>query len=157
MLPTLKSRSASRRRFRCRLVAASRCVAVALASASITGLAAPAAWAGEGTDYSSEKVVVGVDPAGSVHARAAAASSSSDAEAAAQARVVRLRAGETVPIALHRLRREHGIAWAVPDYRAHIDGTFIPDDRGIGPAEDDWEQLQWNFFGPNSINAPEAW
>jgi serine protease len=156
MPPTPKSRSASRRHFRLARFAPVRLTLAALASASISGLAATTAWAGEG-DYSPERVVVGVDPAGSGQARAAAAQSSGSAEAAPEARVVQLRAGETVHVALRRLRREHGIAWAVPDYRAHIDATFTPDDRGVGSAEGGWQQLQWNFFGPNSINAPEAW
>jgi serine protease len=137
-------------------LAAIRCVVVALACTGVGGLAVTPAWADQASDYSPEKVVVGLAAAGSTQPQATA-HASADAEAAAQPRVVQLHSGETVPVALHRLRRERGIAWAVPDYRAHVDGTYIPDDRGIGPAEGDWTQLQWNFFGPNSVNAPEAW
>jgi serine protease len=43
------------------------------------------------------------------------------------------------------------------EYRAHADGTFIPNDPGLGKAPTDWEQLQWNFVGPFGVNAPEAW
>ncbi len=47
--------------------------------------------------------------------------------------------------------------WAVPDYRAHATGTFVPNDPGLGSAPTDWEQLQWNFVGSFGVNAPEAW
>jgi serine protease len=157
MPPTEKSRPASRRRFRHGRFSLIRWSIAALAAVGLAGLTASPAWAGESADYSSEQVVVGVHAADSHQARAAAAQTAGAGEAAAEAHVVRLHAGETVPVALHRLRHEHDIAWAVPDYRAHIDGTFVPNDRGVGAAEGDWDQLQWNFFGPNSVNASEAW
>jgi serine protease len=100
-------------------------------------------------------VVVGVEPGSPSLARAAAVQTGGSE--AAEAHVVRLRAGESVPAAVGRLRSRRGIAWAVPDYRAHIDGSYIPDDRGAVSAEGGWQQLQWNFTGPNSVNAPEAW
>src|SRR6202042_717486 len=56
-----------------------------------------------------------------------------------------------------RLRHRSGVLWAVPDYRAHTAGVFIPNDPGLGGAPTDWQQLQWNFVGPFSVNAPEAW
>jgi serine protease len=38
-----------------------------------------------------------------------------------------------------------------------VTGSFIPNDEGAGHAPGAWEQLQWNFVGPFSVNAPEAW
>ncbi len=47
--------------------------------------------------------------------------------------------------------------WAVPDYRAHASGEFIPNDPGTGGVPGDWQLLQWNFLGTFGVNAPEAW
>ncbi len=72
--------------------------------------------------------------------------------------------GESVSSALRRLRAERGVQWAVPDYLAHTSELvtpavrgLIPDDIGSGKQAGDWRQLQWNFSGPFSVNAPEAW
>ncbi len=76
----------------------------------------------------------------------------------AHTRLLRLPRGASVAAALRKLRREHGVEWAVPDYVAHIDGPFIPDDegaRGDGPGA--WQRWQWNFYGQFGVNAPEAW
>jgi serine protease len=66
-----------------------------------------------------------------------------------------------VPATLRRVREEYGVAWAEPDYIAHIaggpNGEFIPDDRGRGKAPGDWRELQWNFVGEFGVGAPEAW
>lgn len=58
---------------------------------------------------------------------------------------------------LARVRREPGVAWAVPDYVAHATGIVIPNDPGTGQAPGDWRELQWNFDGPFGVRAPEAW
>ncbi len=34
---------------------------------------------------------------------------------------------------------------------------FIPNDPGRAGIPGGWQQLQWNFTGPFSVNAPEAW
>ncbi len=39
---------------------------------------------------------------------------------------------------------------------AHAAG-FIPDDPGRGTTPGGWQKVQWNFTGPFSVNAPEAW
>ena len=45
----------------------------------------------------------------------------------------------------------------MPDYEVHAAG-FIPNDPGRrSDAAGDWRKLQWNFFGPSSVNAPDAW
>jgi len=62
-----------------------------------------------------------------------------------------------VDATLARLRRQKGVAWAVPDYVAHATGVSIPNDPGTGQAAGDWRQLQWNFDGPFGVDAPEAW
>ena len=71
--------------------------------------------------------------------------------------MLRLAPGVSVSSALRRLRARRDVIWAVPDYRAHVSGTWIPDDQGVGGAPGDWQQLQWNFMGPFGVNAPEAW
>ncbi len=99
-------------------------------------------------------------------AHAAGLASSTD-RASSGAHTVRLRLapGDSVPSVLRRLRRERGVQWAVPDFVAHATGSvahaaagwLIPNDTGFGTVAGDWQQLQWNFSGPFSVNAPEAW
>ncbi len=72
-------------------------------------------------------------------------------------RLVRLAPGVKLADALRRVRRQPGVAWAVPNYRARVSGGLIPNDVGAGDAPGDWQQLQWNFAGPFGVNAPEAW
>jgi serine protease len=110
--------------------------------------------------YDSAQILVRYAPAGPASlARAASAhEAAGETEApGARTRLLRLPRGVSVPAALARLRRRPGVLWAVPDYRAHTAGVFIPNDPGIGGAPTDWEQLQWNFVGEFGVNAPEAW
>jgi serine protease len=115
---------------------------------------------------------------------AGAESESAVAEAQAsegRVRVLHLRAGVSVQSALERLRGSPGVSWAAPDYVAHAaDATqrsaitaspmahlagaplvapapFIPDNVGSGSAAGDWQELQWNFTGPESVEATQAW
>jgi serine protease len=76
---------------------------------------------------------------------------------ASHTRLLRLARGVSVTSALQSLRGRHDVLWAVPDYRAHTTGGFVPNDPGLGGAPGDWEQLQWNFVGTFGVNAPEAW
>jgi serine protease len=76
---------------------------------------------------------------------------------AAHTRLLRLAPGVSVTAALRRLRGRRDVAWAVPDYVAHIAGGLIPNDEGTGHAPGDWQELQWNFVGPFGVDAPEAW
>ena len=39
---------------------------------------------------------------------------------------------------------------------AHSSGSFLPDDSADGTAGG-WAALQWNFAGPNGVDAPRAW
>ena len=72
-------------------------------------------------------------------------------------RLLRLRPGVSVGSALARLRRRRDVVWAVPDYRAHAAGSFIPNDRGASTEPGGWQQSQWNFAGTFGVRAPEAW
>lgn len=61
--------------------------------------------------------------------------------------------GEPVAETVRELRGEPDVAYAVPNYIARASG-FFPNDPGFGAG---WAQVQWNFFGPASVNAPDAW
>jgi serine protease len=80
---------------------------------------------------------------------------SASSTGASGAQVVPTRRAETVGIAVKRLRKERGVRYAVPNYIAHASG-FIPNDPGVGTPTQ-WQNLQWNFSGPFSVNAPDAW
>ena len=45
---------------------------------------------------------------------------------------------------------------AAPKPIARASGSFVPDDSADGTAGG-WAALQWNFAGPNGIDAPRAW
>jgi serine protease len=120
--------------------------AVALAAGATATTAAAAE-----PSYAPGEVVVRYAPATGSGAHAARAG-------AGRTCVIHLPRGASVPAALARLRRERGVQWAVPDYRARAAGTFTPNDPGRpGEAAGGWQSLQWNFAGPFSVNAPEAW
>ena len=57
---------------------------------------------------------------------------------------------------LRRLRARKDVVYAVPDVKAHA-SAFIPDDPGRSAIPGDWVNVQWNFTGPFSVNAPDAW
>jgi serine protease len=69
-------------------------------------------------------------------------------------RVIRTR---DVAATLRRLRRQPGVRYAVPNVVAHASEAFVPNDPGETPEPAGWQQTQWNFTGPASVNAPEAW
>lgn len=80
------------------------------------------------------------------------------ASSGCQTRVLALRRGVSVAVALFRLRRDHVVRWAEPDYLAHeATAGFIPDDPGVSHLAGGWRSLQWNFDGPFGVGAPEAW
>jgi serine protease len=138
---------------------------LALCAASMTvGVLSPAAGAATVTaDYAANEIVVRYAPqpapaparARAIGARVGA--SRGHVTASATTRLLRLAPGVSVASALARVRAEHGVQWAVPDYMAHVAGGLIPDDEGIGHEAGDWQQLQWNFVGQFGVNAPEAW
>jgi len=72
-------------------------------------------------------------------------------------RIVRVPRGQTLWDTIAELRRQPGVAYAVPDYIAHQAGGWIPNDRGNTHHPQGWEQLQWNFLPGVGVNAPDAW
>jgi serine protease len=73
--------------------------------------------------------------------------------------VLRLPRGESVAAAAARLRALRGVAYAVPDYLAHIaaPSPFYPDDPGRANQPRGWERMQWNFLPGAGVGAPGAW
>ena len=145
---------------RARRALGGRLAAVALAALGSSALASPALAAGARAYVPGEIVVhYAAAPAARLSAQAAATGPAAAAPraSAAHTSLLRIPAGESLAVALRRARARSNVQWAVPDYLAHAAGTFIPNDRGDGPAAGDWEHLQWNFAGPFSVNAPEAW
>ena len=57
---------------------------------------------------------------------------------------------------LRRLRARRDVVYAVPDMKAHA-SAFVPNDPGRGTTPGGWATVQWNFTGPFSVNAPDAW
>jgi serine protease len=72
---------------------------------------------------------------------------------ASHTRVLNVRDGAAT---LRRLRGRKDVVYAVPDVKAHA-SAFIPNDPGRGKAAGGWASVQWNFTGPFSVNAPDAW
>jgi serine protease len=62
-----------------------------------------------------------------------------------------------VAATLRRLRARGDVRYAVRNVVAHAADAFVPNDPGRGTTAGDWQQVQWNFIGPASVNAPEAW
>jgi serine protease len=128
-------------------------LACALAWLPLAVAATGTARAADPGGYAPNEVVVRYGPT----LLAAHAAGSARAAVAEHTSLLHLTSGESVAAALRRLRARQGVRWAVPDYRAHTAGGLIPNDRGTTAAAGGWQQLQWNFTGPFSINAPEAW
>ena len=68
---------------------------------------------------------------------------------------LRIVANHDVDSTLVRLRKQPNVQYAIPNYRVHA-SDFVPNDPGFGGSAG-WEKVQWNFVGPNSVNAPGAW
>ncbi len=71
--------------------------------------------------------------------------------------VLELPAELNVPSAAATVAGLAGITYAVPDYVAHIAGTWFPDDTGRTDKAKGWEKLQWNFLSRSGVSAPRAW
>jgi serine protease len=61
-----------------------------------------------------------------------------------------------VATAVRRLRARRDVVYAVPNVPAHA-SAFVPNDPGRGATAGGWQNVQWNFTGPFSVNAPDAW
>ncbi len=94
--------------------------ALALAAAAAAG--APAASAASALPYVPGQVVVAYAPRTTVivQARLARLADASSAASDGSTRVLTLARGASVPAAVTRLRHQHGVLWAVPDYIAHV-------------------------------------
>jgi serine protease len=87
------------------------------------------------------------------HAGASGLKATAASTLASHTRVLKVRdAGATV----RRLRARKDVAYAVPDVKAHA-AAFIPNDPGRDATPGGWAAVQWNFTGPFSVNAPDAW
>jgi len=74
-------------------------------------------------------------------------------EAHARQRVIRVK---DVAAAIATLRRRPNVVYAVPNVKARA-AAFVPNDPGRGADPGGWQSVQWNFVGPFSVNAPDAW
>ncbi len=71
------------------------------------------------------------------------------------AEVVPVDPGEAVREAVADLSADPDVDYAVPNYKAHA--SVIWNDPGRTGEPAGWTNLQWNFIGDASVNAPDAW
>jgi serine protease len=132
--------------------------------ASVPALAAPPARA---AGYVPGQVVVGYGPPEAISvaadiahiARATGTGTPRTVSSAPDAtfKVLALPKGVTVRQEIARLRHQPGIAYVVPNYIAHADGSFIPNNPGRSHRPGGWQQMQWNFLAQAGVDAPAAW
>ncbi len=133
-------------------------LACALAFAAL-----PVASAHATSSYAPNRILVKYLTATPARARAASARAAGAEDprvTAPHTRLLRLAPGVGLGAALRALREQPDVAWAVPDYRAHLSDAgpgLIPNDVGDGTQPGEWQRLQWNFSGPFGVNAPQAW
>jgi len=136
-----------------------RSLVPALATAAALVAATPAA-ADPSPDFAPRHVVVRYDADASRAERAAiqdATGTGFDQDLPGGARTLEIEDGESVRETLAELRRHDDVAYAVPDYEVRA-AAFMPNDPGRrGDGLGGWTKLQWNFVGPASVNAPDAW
>jgi serine protease len=72
-----------------------------------------------------------------------------------EARPVEVPPGQSVSQAAAELRDDPDVASAVPNYKARVSAVW--NDPGRAGQPGGWTNLQWNFIGDASVNAPEAW
>jgi serine protease len=141
-----------------------RATTTALALAALTAVAGAGVPAtASAADYVPGQVIVGYTqpPTGAVTADVARATGTETTQAAPspapQTEVVKLKPGVTVKQALRKLRKQHAVAYAVPNFIAHASGTWVPNDPGKAKVKAGWERMQWNFLPTVGVNAPAAW
>ena len=76
-------------------------------------------------------------------------------EGAGAAEVVQVDPGETVRETVAELASQEKVEYVVPNYKARA--SVIWNDPGRTGEPGGWTNLQWNFIGEASVNAPEAW
>jgi serine protease len=142
-----------------------RLTTAALASAAAIALSATLVPAAAGAaDYVPGQVIVGYTqaPSQAVTADVARQTGIPASQPVAPApapneTVVRVPHGVSVGQAISRLRHHRGVAYAVPNFIAHVAGDYIPDDPGRASTARGWERIQWNFLPGSGVNAPAAW
>jgi serine protease len=135
-----------------------RSIVPALVTSAMLVAAAPAA-AANTPDFAPRHVVVRYDANASRTYRAQvqhATGTRFEEDLPGGARSLAIADGDSVKKTLTELRRHRDVAYAVPDYEVHA-SAFIPNDPGSDDEVGGWRKLQWNFFGPASVNAPDAW
>jgi serine protease len=70
-------------------------------------------------------------------------------------KTVELEPGQSVNEAIADASDDPDVAYAVPNYKARV--SAIWNDPGRSGQVGGWTSLQWNFIGPASVNAPDAW
>ena len=128
-------------------------------AASVAVLATAPAPAAAGPDFAPRHVVVRYEADATRADRAAIQERTGtryDEDLPGGHRTLRIADGESVTETLAELRRSDDVAYANPDYEVRA-AEFIPNDPGRGSEPGAWRELQWNFFGPASINASAAW
>lgn len=138
-----------------------------LASACALVLAAAlwptAASASNAPAYARGLVVVGYYQPGlsaAADRASAAAINSGNPPSSVQTTVVHVPRGLTLAAELRRLRKQHGVAFAEPDYLAHMASApaqWVPDDTGKAGTAGGWQRMQWNFLPGIGVDAPAAW
>lgn len=131
--------------------------------AALLGSGLAGARTARAADYVPGEVVVGYRPGPATAATADAVRRMGVREVAggapaADTTLLKLPRGETVAQAVAKLRRQRGIAYAVPNYVAHVaDAGWFPNDPGQSHVRRGWEKLQWNFLAGAGVDAPQAW
>ena len=136
----------------------SRSIVPALAATAVLAAAAPAT-AAPTPDFAPRHVVVRYHEDSSRSDRAAvqgATGTRFDEDLPGGARTLRIADGKSVRQTLTALRRHRDVDYAVPDYEVRS-AAFIPNDPGSTGQAGGWRRMQWNFFGPAGVNAPDAW
>jgi serine protease len=121
----------------------------------------PGGAARQAPDYLPGVVLVGYGNPGPAAAGDVTSTGAARADSSIRTQLVHLHRGVTVATELRRLRRQRGIAYAVPDYVAHIADAsppqWVPNDPGSAGVAQGWSKMQWNFLGSTGVNAPEGW
>ncbi|MEK6229346.1 MAG: S8 family serine peptidase [Actinomycetota bacterium] len=120
--------------------------------AALAAVALSAAPAAAQTSYVPGEVIVryeeGTSGGAATAVEAASGTASGGAALGSGSETLRIKDGDTVAHTVRELRKDPSVAYAVPNFIARA-SAFTPNDPGY--------RLQWNLFGPNGVNMPEAW
>jgi serine protease len=117
--------------------------------------------AARAADYVPGEIVVQYAPwaptTSSLHVQRMMGVRAAAAGPSAGAQILRLPRGVSIQRAISRLRAQPGVVYAVPNYIAHVAGSWIPNDPGTSHEPHGWEAMQWNFLPATGVDAPGAW